>query len=45
MLCVSRKTLWRLVSSGELPVVYLDRRPRFLAEDVLGFVRSRRVSP
>jgi hypothetical protein len=43
MLCVSRKTLWRLVSSGQLPVVYLDRRPRFLLEDVWGFVQSRRV--
>jgi predicted DNA-binding transcriptional regulator AlpA len=42
MLCVSRKTLWRLVQRGTLPAVYLDRRPRFLPEDVWAFVLSRR---
>jgi hypothetical protein len=42
ILCISRKTLWRLVSSGTLPVVYVDSRPRFLPEDVWEFVRSRR---
>ena len=43
ILCVSRKTLWRLVASGVLPVVYLDRRPRFLSDDVWAYVLSRRV--
>lgn len=42
ILCVSGKTLWRLVQSGKLPVVYIDRRPRFLPEDVWAFVRSQR---
>jgi hypothetical protein len=42
ILCVSGKTLWRLVQSGKLPVVYIDRRPRFLPEDVWELVRSRR---
>jgi excisionase family DNA binding protein len=42
MLGVSRKTLWRIVRSGELPAVYVDRRPRFLAEDVAAFIASRR---
>jgi excisionase family DNA binding protein len=42
MLGVSRKTLWRIVRSGDLPVVRIDRRPRFLVEDVDAFVESRR---
>jgi excisionase family DNA binding protein len=42
MLGVSRKTLWRIVRSGDLPVVRIDRRPRFLVADVDAFVESRR---
>jgi hypothetical protein len=42
MLGVSNRTLDRLARSGALPVVYVDRRPRFLASDVARFVRSRR---
>jgi len=41
-LAISRRTLGRLVKRGVLPVVYVDRRPRFLPEDVWRFVRSRR---
>ena len=40
---VSRATLWRITSSGALPVVYIDGRPRFLLEDVEAFVESRRT--
>jgi predicted DNA-binding transcriptional regulator AlpA len=43
ILAISRKTLWRLVRSGQLPVVYLDRRPRYLAEDVAALICSRRA--
>jgi len=43
LLSVSRAQLWRLVRSGDLPVVYLDRRPRFLAEDIENFIRSGRT--
>jgi hypothetical protein len=39
------RTLDRLVRAGALPVVYLDRRPRFLAEDVQALIRARRTSP
>lgn len=39
---VSRRTLDRLTKAGKLPVVYIDRRPRYLAEDVIEFVESRR---
>jgi hypothetical protein len=42
ILGVSRKTLWRIVRSGALPAVYVDRRPKFLAEDVALFIASRR---
>jgi predicted DNA-binding transcriptional regulator AlpA len=42
ILSISRQSLWRLVKQGALPAVYLDRRPRFLTEDVWQFVRSRR---
>jgi hypothetical protein len=45
LLGVSCRTLDRLVRAGALPVVYIDRRPRYLAEDVRAFVRSRRSSP
>jgi excisionase family DNA binding protein len=45
ILGISRRTLDRLVRAGALPVVYVDRRPRFLAEDIRIFVRSRRTSP
>jgi excisionase family DNA binding protein len=43
LLGFSTRTLDRLVQSGALPVVRVDRRPRFLMEDVEGFVRSRRT--
>jgi hypothetical protein len=42
-LACSLATLDRLVRAGSLPVVYLDRRPRYLAEDVAALVRSRRA--
>jgi excisionase family DNA binding protein len=42
---ISRQTLDRLVKAGALPVVQLDRRRRFLAEDVEAFVQSRRTAP
>jgi excisionase family DNA binding protein len=42
VLRVSRVQLWRLVQAGELAVVRVDRRPRFRAEDVEAFIRSRR---
>jgi excisionase family DNA binding protein len=42
---ISRQTLDRLVKAGALPVVRLDRRRRFLPEDVEAFVQSRRTSP
>jgi excisionase family DNA binding protein len=45
LLGISRQTLDRLVKAGSLPVVRLDRRPRFLPEDVDAFVRSRRKTP
>jgi hypothetical protein len=41
-LACSLATLDRLVRAGSLPVVYLDRRPRYLAEDVAALVHSRR---
>jgi excisionase family DNA binding protein len=39
---ISRQTLDRLVRAGALPVVRLDRRRRFLPEDVEALVQSRR---
>jgi excisionase family DNA binding protein len=39
---VSSRTLDRLVRAGILPVVYIDRRPRYVAEDVEQLIRSRR---
>jgi excisionase family DNA binding protein len=39
---ISRQTLDRLVKAGALPVVRLDRRRRFLPEDVEALVRARR---
>jgi excisionase family DNA binding protein len=42
LLGVSPRTLDRLVEAGSLPVVYIDRRPRYLAEDVAAFVLARR---
>ena len=41
---ISRQTLDRLVKAGALPVVRLDRRRRFLPEDVETLVQSRRTS-
>jgi excisionase family DNA binding protein len=41
----SRSTIYRLIREGALRPIYFDDRPRFLAEDVWGFVRSRRGSP
>jgi predicted DNA-binding transcriptional regulator AlpA len=42
LLRVSRVQLWRLVKAGELPVIRIDNRPRFLAQDVAAFIDSRR---
>jgi excisionase family DNA binding protein len=42
LLGISTRTLDRLVRSGDLPAVRLDRRPRFLPEDVEILIRSRR---
>jgi hypothetical protein len=42
---VSRATLWRLVRSGALPAVYLDRRPRFRPEDIRALVIGRTRLP
>ena len=36
---ISRQTLDRLVKAGALPVVGLDRRRRFLPEDVEALIR------
>jgi excisionase family DNA binding protein len=44
LLAMSRRTVDRLVRAGELPVVYVDRMPRFLADDVRALVRARRKS-
>jgi excisionase family DNA binding protein len=44
LLGVSRRTLDRLAQAGAIPVVYIDRRPRYLAEDVATFVRERRTA-
>jgi predicted DNA-binding transcriptional regulator AlpA len=43
LLRVSRVQLWRIVKAGELPVVRIDNRPRFLLEDVQAFIRSCRT--
>jgi excisionase family DNA binding protein len=43
LLGVSRRTVDRLVRAGALPVVYLDRRPRYVATDVAALVRARRM--
>ncbi len=45
LLGVSRRTLDRMTSAGDLPVVRIYRLPRYLPEDVRAFVRSRRNSP
>jgi predicted DNA-binding transcriptional regulator AlpA len=42
MLNMSAPQLDRLARTGVLPVIRIDRRPRFLAEDVEAFIRSRR---
>lgn len=39
---ISYRTLDRLVRAGSLPVVRIDRRPRFLGADVEHLVRDRR---
>jgi hypothetical protein len=43
LLGISRATLWRIVRSGSLPVVYIDGRPRFLVSDVERLIESRRM--
>jgi predicted DNA-binding transcriptional regulator AlpA len=42
LLHISRVQLWRIVKAGELPVVRIDNRPRFLAQDVAAFIAARR---
>ncbi len=42
MLDMSRGQLDRLTKAGVLPVIHIDRRPRFLPEDIEAFIRSRR---
>jgi excisionase family DNA binding protein len=42
-LACSLATLDRLVRSGALKVVYLDRRPRFRSDDLEALVRARSV--
>jgi hypothetical protein len=39
---VSRAGVYRLIRHGDLSPIYIDRRPRFLAEDIRAFVHSRR---
>jgi excisionase family DNA binding protein len=41
---ISRRTLDRLVRGGALPVVRIDRMPRFLPEDVQALIQSRRTT-
>jgi predicted DNA-binding transcriptional regulator AlpA len=43
LLGVSPRTLDRIVRAGELPVVRIDRMPRFCPEDVRALIRSRRT--
>ena len=43
MLNVSVPQLDRLARAGLLPVVYIDRRPRFLEADIEAFIESRRM--
>ena len=42
MLRVSKRTLDRLVRDGQLPAVYVARRPTFLEEDVKTLIRRKR---
>jgi excisionase family DNA binding protein len=43
VLAVSVRSVDRLVQKGVLPVVELDRRPRFLDSDVEELIKSRRT--
>ena len=44
LLRCSKATVDRLVRSGALPAVYIDRMPRFRAEDVGALIESRRAT-
>ena len=45
LLGMSRRQLDRLTRAGAIPVVEIDRRPRYLIEDIEAFILSRRKTP
>lgn len=42
LLSISRRTLYRLIDSGDLVPIYLDRLPRFDPKDIRALVARRR---